>query len=216
MNGPLYLTSSTAQVADVLTKDVGPGAYRVALITTGAEVEKEKGWLHADLAALQALPGWDTFEYTISGKTSTELREDLKNLDILYVAGGNVLYLLQQMQQSGLIPFAQEHVRAGKIYIGQSAGAIVAAPEISAAHRSDMEAHAPNIEGYAALNLVPFIVLPHWGSERSRAIYFTERLPRAYSEDCTPIPLNDYQYIVVKGDTFRIVDARNAPATIGA
>ncbi|MEK9161043.1 MAG: Type 1 glutamine amidotransferase-like domain-containing protein [Patescibacteria group bacterium] len=214
MNGPIYLSSSTERIAGVLGRDIGPGTYRVALITTGAEVEKEKGWLLRDLTAIKALPGWDTFEYTISGKTPTEIAIDLKDVDILYVAGGNVLYLLQHMQQSGFIPFAQEHVRAGKMYIGQSAGAIVAAPDISAAYRSDMEAHSPNLKGYAALNLVPFIVLPHWGSDKSREIYFSERLPRAYSEDCTPIPLNDYQYIAVKADTYRLVDTRNMAATI--
>lgn len=50
---------------------------------------------------------------------------------ILYmVAGGNMFYLLQELKRTGTDKLLADEINKGKLYIGESAGAILTAPDI--------------------------------------------------------------------------------------
>lgn len=51
-----------------------------------------------------------------------------------WVAGGNTFYLWHHMRRAGLDAVVRERVGAGALYVGQSAGAIIAGADISTAH----------------------------------------------------------------------------------
>ena len=128
-------------------------------------------------------------------------------LDIIFFSGGNQFHLLSQIQQTGCADIIRDLVKKGKIYIGSSAGSIVAGPDIYPTRLIDDANMKGNVKLYEGLGLVDFIVLPHWGSEDFREIYLNQRLENAYndSEDNKLILLKDNQYIIVKDSWYKII-----------
>ena len=55
------------------------------------------------------------------------MRRAFEGNDLVFIVGGNTFYLLQELRKSGADKLLCEAVRAGKLCIGESAGAIVAA-----------------------------------------------------------------------------------------
>ncbi|MHB8903587.1 MAG: Type 1 glutamine amidotransferase-like domain-containing protein, partial [Patescibacteria group bacterium] len=68
---------------------------------------------------------------------------------------------------------------------------------------------APKLKGYRGLGLVDFVVLPHWGSDHFRSRYLNQRLAHNYNLKNKLILLNDYQYIEVKDDWYKIVEVKH-------
>jgi len=199
----LYLASSIADSGAHIAKKVKP--KHAAFIITAGEPEKEKGWIDDDRNGLNKA-GISTFDYTLTGKTPANLERDLGGCDLIHVNGGNDFYLLLQAKKSGFDQFINKQVNKGVIYIGSSAGSAVAAPDIAIASfwESDRKylAMLPDTQG---LNLVDFIVFPHWASELYKDLY-AKRLADAYQKGNKIILLNDDQYVEVKDDHYRIVD----------
>ena len=50
--------------------------------------------------------------------------------DFIYVTGGNTFFLLQELKKAGADKLIKEQISAGKIYIGESAGAMILSPNI--------------------------------------------------------------------------------------
>ena len=87
----------------------------------------------------------------------------ISQCDIIYVSGGNTFYLLNELRKSRIWQAIKNAVKAGKIYIGESAGAIVAAP--GTRYATLMDENSTNMSDFAGLNLVDFCVVPHFGCE---------------------------------------------------
>ncbi len=149
------------------------------------------------------------FDYTITNKTLNQLQKDLSGVDIIHVNGGNSFYLLLQIRKSGFRKFVHEHVDKGKVYIGSSAGSIVAAPDIEITKRIETGKYIKILKTHKALGLVDFIILPHWGSDYFKDMYLKSRLEITYKPENKIILLNDYQYVKVEDDMYKIVDVRN-------
>lgn len=206
----LFLTSSGSTVTQDIAKTIGKKArgMRLAFIMTAAESEgSDKEWLRKDYSALIDV-GFTVFNYTVTGKTSRQLREDLDGVDIVYVEGGNQFYLLQQIQQSGFAPIVRDLVKKGVIYIGSSAGSQVAGPDLYPTYRSDHIKKAPLIKGYDGIGLVDFVVFPHWGSNDFRDLYLKHRMAHAYTTKHKIILLTDQQYVRVEGEMYRIEEVK--------
>ncbi|NCS97824.1 MAG: type 1 glutamine amidotransferase-like domain-containing protein [Candidatus Pacebacteria bacterium] len=206
----LFLTSSTNFVSHHLVKNIDLSkGNRLAFILTAAEVEHgDKQWLKDDRQSLVDA-GFDVFDYTITGKTKSEIEQELASADILYFSGGNTFYLLQQSQKSGFIPVVQDMVEnQGKIYIGTSAGSIIAGPQLPKYLLELGEEHiADNLLDATAYGFVNFILLPHWGSEGFKQKYLESRLKLIYTPDQFPlVVLTDQQYVKVEGDSLEIID----------
>ena len=122
------------------------------------------------------------------------------------VEGGNTFYLLQQIQQSDSADVIHNYVKEGKVYIGSSAGSVIAGPDIYPLRFLDEPKEAPDLKGYTGLKLVDFVVVPHWGSEHFREKYMGEQIKNLYDDKNKIILLNDNQYIEVKDDWYRIVE----------
>lgn len=205
----LFLASSIDYVAEDIAKRIGKKNLSLIFINTAAEVKAgDKQWLKDDRQALVDA-GFRVTDYTITGKNRSQVESDLKKFDIIFFSGGNNFYLLQQLQQSESLDIIRNFIRQGKIYIGSSAGSIIAGPDISPTKKLDDDLKAPLIKDYKALNLVNFTVFPHWGSKDFKDLYMKHRLQHAYSSNYKIILLTDYQYIEVVGDTYRIHDAKN-------
>lgn len=202
----LFLTSSVHAVAGKVAKDIGPSAkgMTLAYIDTASEVEKgDKQWMLDDIAALEKA-GFVLTQYTFTGKTAKQIEKDLSAFDALYMEGGNTFYLLQVMQQTGAYAVVQKLVRTGKLYIGTSAGSIIAGPDIEPLARLDKLEDAPHLRGYAGLGLVDVVIMPHWGSGEFRKKYRLHQLGENYTTKYKIILLSDNYYLDVHDKTYQI------------
>lgn len=205
----LYLTSSVHAVAQRLAKDLTLNSdnNKLVFITTATEdKEHDKSWMDNDRNAL-INAGFDVFDYTITNKSEEQIRKDLNHVNYVYVEGGNTFYLLEKAQQSNFINIIRDYIlKDRKIYIGTSAGSIIASRDTYPTHFLDNAKLAPNLKGYEGFGLVDFVVFPHWGSEKFNDLYLNHRLEHAYEGNSQIILLRDNQYIEVKDDWYRIVE----------
>jgi cyanophycinase-like exopeptidase len=88
-----------------------------------------------------------------SDAEQTSLVQVLRDSDVLYLTGGNPVYLLQTLVGTLAEDAIREHLRRGKIVVGSSAGAMLLADKM-ASRRLDWQ---------KALGLVPRLgLLPHF------------------------------------------------------
>ena len=204
----LFLASSIDTTGEAIAKEIGKKGLRLLFITTASEAEGgNMEWFEKDKKAL-VNTGFAITDYSITGKKMEEIEEALKNTDIICMEGGNSFYLLEKIQQTGCKEMIKDFVEKGKIYIGSSAGSVVAGPDIYPTFIVDSVKKAPNLKDFKGLNLVNFVTLPHWGSEFLKELYLNKRLKLAYSSNNKFILLTDYQYIKVEDDMYKIVDIR--------
>lgn len=206
----IFLTSSVKLVASDIAKKIGdPKKNKLLYIYTACEKQRGEAWEKADRRSL-VKAGFEVIDYTITGKTKEIIRKDLKKVDLVYFGGGNTFYLLEKIQQANCAGVLRDFVNSGKIYIGTSAGSIIAGPDIYPTYRLDKVSEAKDLKGYKGLGLVDFVILPHWGSEHFKKRYLgLKRLAHNYNTDNKLILLNDYQYIQVEDDWFKIVEIKH-------
>lgn len=205
----LFLTSSVSLVARDLVKKLDLSSRNsLVFITTASEPKEEQGDLQWQDDDRQSLidAGFVVTDYTITGKTKETLIKDLEPFDYIYLSGGDTFYLLDQSQKTGFIDVIRDLINnKGKTYIGTSAGSIItgfACPDYLLSN-SVMKDIA-NKFGYG---FVPFVILPHWGSEDFREKYLGTRLALAYTENQYPlITLTDSQYIHIQDGQMTFVD----------
>lgn len=209
----ILLTSSIATSAKHLYKNFlkDKGYKTILFIDTAAENDTEDvEWLIADLNSLKN-QGFQVDRYTLTNHSCNEIREKIDSYDIIYMCGGNTFYLLQQMQKTNSLETIRDAVLNGKPYIGTSAGSIIAAKDIGPTRELESLDLSLELKNTQGLNLVDFIVLPHWGSEGFRDSYLKHELNQIYNElEYKYILLNDNQYIHVNNDGYiKILDVRN-------
>src|SRR3989344_7664443 len=197
----LFLTSSVNYVASDFAVHLGKG-LKLVFINTPAEPERgDLQWLEDDRNAL-INAGFIVTDYTITGKTKNEIGKDLSEYDVIYVSGGNTFYFMEKIQETESKEFFQNYIEGGKIYIGTSAGSIAAGPDISPVRKLGNSVKAIGLKNNEGLNLVDFVIFPHWGSEHFQSRYFGGCLEDAYTTQNKIILLADNQYVKVEGDTY--------------
>jgi dipeptidase E len=82
----------------------------------------------------------------------------IEHAEIIFIGGGNTFRLLCELQQNQMIEPIRRAVRAGSLYLGSSAGSIVACPSLKTT--KDMPVVQPL--SFEALGLVPFQISPHY------------------------------------------------------
>ncbi len=206
----LFLTSSILETLPEIVKYIEKPVtgQKLAFINTASEVEGGmRTWIYDDLAFFEKL-GFNAFSYTITDKTYEQISKDLSDIDILFVAGGNVFYLMDKVHKSGFKEFVTNHLNAGKIYIGESSGTLITAPDLSIAHRQEALDKVPGFSDFTGMGIVDFTVFPHWGSDQNRNMYLHDRMEHAYVTHHKIILLTDKQFVMVKGDWIKILEVQ--------
>lgn len=209
MKGELFLTSSVHAVAHNIAKRVDLSkTNKLVFIDTASEPKGEREDLEWQKTDRQTLvdAGFVVSDYTITGKSRSQLEADLDAFDYIYLSGGDTFYLLEQSQKSGFVTLIRELVQEkGKIYIGTSAGSIIAGPRLLDYH----QAEGVTLEDRDTYGLVNFTVIPHWGSDDFREKYLGGRMKIVYKESQAPLLLlTDTQYVHVQNGRTEIVDVR--------
>ena len=200
----LFLTSyfaGTAQlfeqyfVSDKLEK-------KVVFIPTAANVDEYKDHLAAAQNKLAEL-GFTVKVLDVANASEAAARESIEQTKYLYIAGGNTFYLLQELKRKNLLDLIVKRVSEGMIYIGESAGGMITAPNVEYVQPMDPKELAPELASYEALNLVDFYLLPHEGEfPFAEAV---EEISKTYSDKYNLLAINNKQAIIVKGNEVKKV-----------
>ena len=93
-------------------------------------------------------------ELEISTAAHLDIINKLEKNDYIYITGGNTFFLLQEMNRTGAGNLIKTQINAGKLFIGESAGAILVAPDIEYARDTDNPLAAPQLKTFEALNII--------------------------------------------------------------
>lgn len=175
----------------------------VTYIPTASKAEKLGFFVKIGKWTLRRL-GLTVDELDISSESYETAKSKLEKNDIIYVAGGNTFYLLQELKRTGADKLLADEINKGKFYIGESAGAILTAPDISYSAEMDNVEKAPDLKDYSGLNVVDFYVVPHyknWEMGKAAQIIIDK-----YSESLDLKVINDKQAIFIDNDKVKILD----------
>jgi len=147
--------------------------------------------------------------YDITGKTEAQIITDLSQYQLMYIEGGNTPFLLKQALSNNFKQYVRQRVEAGMIYISESAGSVIAGPDISSNGRPGKMPSDYGITDSSGFSLVNFVIFPHWGDQKKAQDYFAHKIPQAYNSPFPYIILNNHQYVEVVDEQSMIVDVRN-------
>lgn len=159
----LLLTSAgvtTQAIADRLLNLAGGGNTKVGFITTAANAEPgNKDWYINQILNLQKY-GFDWIDFIDPSAADIDWKTRLQETSIIFVSGGNTFHLLNQTRKTGFDAWLKaniEHI----VYVGVSAGSIIATPSIGIAPVDNGDDNTPGITDLTGLHFVDFEVSPH-------------------------------------------------------
>lgn len=192
----LFLTSSFKDVVPLFTEfESNLQGKTVTFIPTASKVEEVVFYVEAGKKSLEDL-GLIVEELDVATETLEEITTTLKKNDFIYVTGGNTFFLLQELKRSGTDKLILEEIAKGKLYIGESAGAVITSPNISYIQSMDSVKKATNLTNYDALNLVDFSILPHYNNAPFKEV--TQKIVADYAGKPTMRPISNQEAIFVR------------------
>ncbi len=170
----ILLTSAGMQMRDEITKLLQKPAYNtnVAFVTTASKPQQDKSYVKADREIMREV-GFNIEEVDIEGKNMGQLMKIFQPKDIIFVEGGNTFYLMKAIRQSGFDKAIKKLLKQGKVYIGVSAGSIVAGKKIKTAEWLGDEYENKekfNFKNFKGMALVPFNIFVHYQPEYAEII----------------------------------------------
>ena len=177
----LLLTSEFAQSGDYLKKVLPSKEQKmsVAYIANAADMDDDKSWMNVNR---------DKFK---------ELGYHIIDID------------LREVQHQELSEMIHELVDTEEIlYIGTSAGSIIAGPNIESTKFIDEPEDAPELQNYTSFDLVNFVTVPHVGTGDFYYEYEKGYFELFHNLKHSPYPhicLKDNQAVWVEGNSFKII-----------
>ena len=118
--------------------------------------------------------------------------EKIRDLDVIYVCGGNTFLYMYWLKKSGLEKIIKQFAKKA-FYFGISAGSIIAGKRIDVAEiGSNKDKNLVDLRSMRGLGLVPYVIHPHYTSKDEQEIRFFEK-----SKKCKVIRLTDTQALVI-------------------
>ena len=194
----LFLTSYLAGTKELVQNFLAQNdVQEILFIPTAANVEEYRGYVDEGIAALKE-NGYDVAVLDVSTAPHGKSVQVIKNSGCLCISGGNTFYLLQELKRNGLLSLIKQRVQDGMLYIGESAGAIIACPDISYNQIMDDKTVATELTNYSGMGLVDYYVLPHNGE--FPFVETTAQTIKVYGEKINLVPLNNSQAIIVENE----------------
>jgi len=133
----------------------------VAFVWTGAKPETEWTWKEEDYEPLKQILGSKLELIDIEELHGNALKEKLLQFDILWMNGGQSIYLMKHIHKSGLKDFLPELFNKGILYLGSSAGSMICAKTLESADWfiGESEPGASKVKG---LGYIDFQIYPHY------------------------------------------------------
>lgn len=159
----MILTSSLYESIELVKKflDKNTESKEILFIPTATNVDEYKKYIHLTQKAFEDF-GYEVENFDISIFSEEIAKEKLSQAKIVFISGGNTFYLLQELKRKNLTSYLKERIENGLLYIGESAGSVIAAPDIEYASIVDDKTLATELDDYTGLNLVDFYIVPHF------------------------------------------------------
>lgn len=205
----IFLSSFFSQVRVLFENYAGDSlaGKRVAFIPTAARHEIINFYVKDGMKVLEQA-GLIVDELDVSTASRSEVSRILKAAEVVYISGGNTFFLLQELKKSGADQMIIEHINAGKLYIGESAGSVVLAPDIEYVKAMDDSRAAPELLDYASLSVLDFYPLPHYKNFPFRKS--GGKVIRDYGATLSLVPFSNTQAILVGDGTYQVVSIKES------
>jgi peptidase E len=167
---------------------------KVLFIPTAAQNEEAKKYadiLKEELFWIGIIPE----NLTVHDIDGTLTEDDSLNFDVIFFTGGEARYLLKRIKETRFDKIIKNMVYANKVYIGVSAGPIIATPNIGACFGS------PYDEETASLNLINAYIDVHCDSRQEIVKPQDLSLPH--------IMLSSYQALAVSSYGYELIEEGN-------
>ncbi len=174
-----------------------PNRSRIVFVPTAGNVYENPTFVYDDFSKLQSA-GYRLTNIDLSQISASQLRQAIDQNDAIYVAGGNSFYLLDELKKFGHDKIIIDAVNREIPYVGASAGAAILGPSIAPMQFLDDALKAPDLRNYDGLNLIDFVPMPHFGTEKYSAQY--DKLAKNYTGKFNFEPLPNDQAIVIDGE----------------
>ena len=200
----LALASVAANVlSDIINYfDLRTDGTRVLFIPTAANLYDEKWFVDVDREAL-VNSNFVVCDIDLAKASTEALRAALNSSDIIFVAGGNTFYLLEQANRIGFRKLLVEQLENNKLYIGSSAGAILVGPTLEHVKFDDPD-YAEKLDSLKGLDLVNVTLLPHYGKPKYQKV--NDSILEKFKH-LDILTLTDNQCLMVQEDTQEVVNA---------
>lgn len=201
----LLLTSAGWEEAPVIGKEFlklvnkKPSEIRILLVMTPLKYPRKNIYIKRLFRRLKVvdIPERNITFFKLDKKAN---KDNLKDVDAIFVLGGNTFDYLDRIRKTGLDKLIKNFVKNGGVYLGLSAGSYVACPTIEAASWKYADENEIGLKNLKGLNLVPFLITAHF-DQKSRPIIEEAAKNTKYKV----ISLTDKQAILVKGRSTKII-----------
>lgn len=182
-----------AEFLSLLPKPVAE--MKVAFIDTASKVEKDRSYVEKDLEILNSLGLKHIAQIDVAEPQDNWITL-LIQADVFYIEGGNTFYLLDKLRAAGL-DMSLPRIIQNKMYVGVSAGSIVATPTIAITD----DVNEVGMTELAGMGVVEFEVRPHATDSQS-----LENIEQYVQEnDTTVYAFDDHCAVLVREDVVTVV-----------
>ena len=200
----MILTSSLYESIELVKKflDKNTESKKILFIPTATNVDEYKKYIHLTQKAFEDF-GYEVENFDISIFSEEIAKEKLSEAKIVFISGGNTFYLLQELKRKNLTSYLKERIENGLLYIGESAGSVIATPNIEYASIVDDKTLATELEDYTGLNLVDFYIVPHF--EEEPFVESSRNTVELYKDKLDLKLINNKEAILVENNNFTII-----------
>ena len=200
----MILTSSLYESIELVKKflDKNTESKKILFIPTAANVEEYKNYMYLTEEAFEDI-GYEVDNFDVSVFSEKTVKEKLAKAEIIFISGGNTFYLLQELKRKNLITYLKERIENGLLYIGESAGSVIATPDIEYASIVDDKTLATELNDYTGLNLVDFYIVPHF--EEEPFVESSRNTVELYKDKLDLKLINNKEAILVENNNFTII-----------
>ena len=200
----MILTSSLYESIELVKNFLNKNteSKKILFIPTATNVDEYKKYIHLTQKAFEDF-GYEVENFDISIFSEEIAKEKLSQAKIVFISGGNTFYLLQELKRKNLTSYLKERIENGLLYIGESAGSVIAAPDIEYASIVDDKILATELDNYAGLNLVDFYIVPHF--EEEPFVEGSRNMVELYKDKLDLKLINNKEAILVENNNFTII-----------
>lgn len=176
---------------------------RIAYIVTAANGEMGYGsWRGSETIQIVKKLGAEITVIELENYMFENVLEKIRGNDVIWFAGGQPGYLLYWIRRVGLDKELPRLLKSGMVYVGSSAGSMIAGPTLFAAENfpGDQELGASIIPG---LGFIDFEIFPHFENEQLPAIKkFWRKGKLCLLKDGEAITVVDGKISILGGERF--------------
>lgn len=200
----MILTSSLYESIELVKKflDKNTESKKILFIPTATNIDEYKKYIHLTQKAFEDF-GYEVENFDISIFSEEIAKEKLSEAKTVFISGGNTFYLLQELKRKNLTSYLKERIENGLLYIGESAGSVIAAPDIEYASIVDDKTLATELNDYTGLNLVDFYIVPHF--EEEPFVESSRNTVELYKDKLDLKLINNKEAILVENNNFTII-----------